>query len=147
MRKVKITLKSGSPGRKFYLFPSAEALYVWTCAIERNEQVQVEGIQELLLEPGGFIEAELMGFEYAYDDKVNAAKNKRLNLIRLGKARQTQNASGTEASIHKGWVMGNMLPLKQYSDAHIDVRAIDESEAQLDLPQLFNDEIPVTVEE
>ena len=153
MRKVKITLKPNSPGRKFFLFPSAEALYVWACALERNEQVQVEGIEEIVLEPGGFIEAELRGFDYAYDEGVAPGKiptsvvGKRLDLIRLGKAHETANASGTEVSTHTGWVLGNMLPMKRYSDAHIDVVPLNETDAKLDLAALFNDEIPITVEE
>lgn len=153
MKKVRITLKPNSPGRVFHLFPSAEALYVWSCALERGEQVQVEGIQEIVLEPGGFIEAELQGFDYAYEESVSPGKiatnlkNKRFDLIRLGKAHETQNASGTEVSTHEGWVMGNMLPLKRYSDPHIDVTLVGASESRLDLAALFNDEIPVTVED
>ncbi len=146
MKKVKITLKDGSTGRKFFLFPSAEALYVWACALERNENLVVDGIQELVLEPGGFIEAELMGFEYVYDD-ATSMKHKRLDLIRLGKAHQTKNASGLEASTHMGWALGNMLPMKRYSDAHIEVVSISPEESQLDLPALFNDDIPVTTDE
>lgn len=147
MKKVKITLKPGSPGRKFFLFPSAEALYVWACALERNEQVQVEGIQELVLEPGGFIESELMGFDYAFEDKVKVDKYKRLDLVRLGKAHETSNASGLQVSTHTGWVMGNMLPMKQYSDAHIEVVPLADGDAKLDLNALFSDEIQVTVDE
>jgi hypothetical protein len=146
VKKVKITLNEGSPGRKFFLFPSAEALYVWAVALERNEQVQVDGIQEMVLEPGGFIEAELTGFEYVYDSETTL-KNKRLNLIRLAKAHQTQNAAGLEACTYAGWVMGNMLPIKQYSDAHINVRVIDNNESQLDLPSLFNDNAEVGSDE
>jgi hypothetical protein len=153
VKKVRITLKPNSPGRKFHLFPSAEALYVWACALERNETVQVEGIQELVLEPGGFIEAELRGFDYAYDEGVKpgqiptSVRGKRLDLIRLGKAHEPQNASGTEVSTHAGWVLGNMLPMKRYSDPHIDVVPINEADAKLDLAALFNDEIPVDVED
>jgi len=126
----------GSPGKKFYLFPSSEALYVWTCAIERNEQIQVPEIEELLLEPGGFIEAELRGFEYAYESD---GKFKRLELIRLGRAHQPANSSGLLVTTHTGWVTGGLLPLKPYNDATIDVRIIRPEEARLDLPVLFKD--------
>ena len=126
----------GSPGKKFYLFPSSEALYVWTCAIERNEQIQVPEIEELLLEPGGFIEAELRGFAYAYESD---GKFKRLELIRLGRAHQPANSSGLLVTTHTGWVTGGLLPLKPYNDATIDVRIIRPEEARLDLPVLFKD--------
>jgi hypothetical protein len=146
VRKVKITLKEGSTGHKFFLFPSEEALYVWACALERNENIVVDGIEELVLEPGGFIEAELMGYVYIYDSETSM-KHKRLDLVRLGKAHQTKNASGLEASTHMGWVLGNMLPMKRYSDAHIDVVAISHEQEELDLPALFEDEIPVVTDE
>ena len=136
MKKVKVTLRMGSPGKKFYLFPSSEALYVWTCAIERNEQIQVPEIEELLLEPGGFIEAELRGFEYAYEPD---GKFKRLELIRLGRAHQPANSSGLLVTTHTGWVTGGLLPLKPYNDATIDIRIIRPEEARLDLPVLFKD--------
>lgn len=146
MKKVKVTLKPGSTGRKFFLYPSSEALYVWASALERGEQVQVDNIQEVVLEPGDFIEAELIGFEYVYDSMsdLSELKHKRLDLVRFGKAHQTQNAVGVEASIHSGWVLGNMLPMKRYSDAHIDVVPLSDEDAKLDLPKLFNDELPLT---
>ena len=153
MKKVRITLKPGCTGRKFFLFPSGEALYVWACALEKGEQVQVEGIVEIVLEPGGFIEAELLGFDYAYDDGVKpgtlatSLKHKRLDLIRLGKAHEPQNASGTEVSTHSGWVMGSMLPMKRYSDPQIDVVPLSDREAKLDLAALFNDEVPIITDD
>lgn len=153
MKKVSITLKNGSTGRKFFLFPSAEALYVWANALERGEQIVIDGIQEIVLEPGGFIEAELRGFEYDYDDQVAdngfkslSLKHKRYDLIRLGKAHQTQNASGLEASIHSGWVLGSMLPMRTYSDPHIDIKPLRAEDAKLDLAALFNDDIPIDEE-
>ena len=148
MKKVRITLKPNSPGRVFHLFPSAEALYVWACALERGEQVQVDGIQEIVLEPGGYIEAELQGFDYAYEEGVSPGKvptdlrHKRLDMIRLGKAHETQNASGTEVSTHAGWV-----PMKPYNDPHIMVINVADGESRLDLAALFNDEIPVVTDD
>lgn len=137
MKKVKVTLKAASPGRKFYLFPTAEALYVWMCALERNEQIQVPGIEELVLEPGGFMEVELRGFEYSYE---GGQKFKRLDLIRLGKGQRPKNAAGLLVTTHTGWVSGGLLPLRSYSDADIDVKPLDQKDAKMDLPVLFKDE-------
>lgn len=139
MKKVKITLRPGSTGKKFYLFPTSEALYVFLCALERNEQVQVPGIEEIVLEPGGFIEAELRGFEYSYE---GAGKFKRLELIRLGKAQAPKNSSGLLVTIHTGWVSAGLLPMKHYSDSDIDARLLRPEEARLDLPALFKDDPP-----
>jgi hypothetical protein len=146
MKKVRITLKEGSTGRKFYLFPSPEALYVWACALEKDEQVIISDIHEIVLEPGGFIEAELTGFEYAYED-MKSTKHKRLDRIRLGLAMQPKNAAGLEVSTHVGWVTGTLLPMKRYSDPHIDIIPIEAEDAKIDLPALFNDDIPITIED
>lgn len=139
MKKVKITLRPGSPGKKFYLFPTAEALYVFLCALERNEQMQVPGIEEIVLEPGGFIEAELRGYEYSYE---GGQKFKRLELIRLGKAQAPKNSSGLLVTIHAGWVSAGLLPMRQWTDTDIDARPLDTEEARLDLPVLFKDDPP-----
>ena len=145
MKKVKITLRPGSTGKKFYLFPNPEALYVWMCHMERGETIQVPGIEELVLEPNGFIEAELRGFEYAYEGNQ---KFRRLELIRLGKAQQPKNASGLLVTIHTGWVSGGLLPMKHYTDQDIDARVItDPKDSKLDLPVLFKDEPPPAEED
>lgn len=139
MKKVRITLKDGAPGKKLWLFPSAEALYVWSSAAERGEQVQVPGITELGLSPGGLIEAELLGFDYAYEDK-GVGRYTRFDYVRLALTTKPMNAAGTVATTHVGWSMGGLLPMRPYADDTIDVRAIDEDEATLDFDQLFREE-------
>lgn len=150
VKKVKVTLRFGSLGKKFYLFPSAEALYVWTCALERNEQIQVPGIEELLLEPGGFIESELRGFEYVFEEKN---KFRRFDFIRLARASQSLNSSGLLVTVHSGWVTGGLLPMKNYNDSDIDIKVLGPNEGRLDFPALFKDvpeqdtDIPVELDE
>lgn len=136
MKKVRVTLKAGSTGKKICLFPSAEALYVWLTALERNEQVPVEGLEELVLEPGGFIEAELQGFEYSYEENQ---KFRRLDLVRLGKVHQPSNSAGLLVTTHSGWVSGGLLPMKDYSDSEMDVKLIDADSSRLDMSKLFED--------
>jgi hypothetical protein len=137
MKKVKIVLRPGSPGKKFYLFPTAKSLYAWMRALERNERIQVPNVEEIVLEPGGFIEAELRGFEYSYE---GGQKFRRFDLIRLGKAQQSKNSSGLIVTIHSGWVSGGLLPLKPYVDADIEVKLLDQHNARLDLSAFFDDE-------
>lgn len=137
LKKVKITLQQHSAGKKFYLFPTPEALYVWLCALENNEQINIPDIEELVLEPDGFIEAELRGFEYSYEGASRSPR--RLDLVRLGKAQSPKNSSGTLVTIHKGWVSGGLLPMKTYFDSDIDVRLLDEKDCKIDLGALFND--------
>ena len=137
MKKVKVSLKASSNGKKLYLFPSAESLYVWLTHVEKGETLQVPGIEEVLIEPGGFVEAELRGFEYIYED---ANRFRRIDLVRLGHAQQPKNASGLFVTVHVGWVAGGLLPMKSYSDSDIEVRRIEESESKIDLASLFNDD-------
>lgn len=141
MKKVLITLRPGSTGHKFSLFPSPEAVYVWACALERNEQVVIEGIDEFVLEPNGFIEAELTGFEYIYDSERSLA-HKRIDHVRVGLAQHPKNGAGLEVSTHAGWVTGTLLPLRTYSDPHIDVVPLAAKDERLDLPGIFGDELP-----
>lgn len=140
MKKVRVTLRPGSTGKKIYLFPSAEALYMWACALDKGEQIVIPDIEELVLDPDGFIEAELRGFDYAYDD---GQKFRRFDFIRLGKAQQPKNSSGLLVTIHVGWVSGGLLPMKQYIDSDIEVKVIDDKDAKLDLPTLFSDSDPL----
>lgn len=137
MKKVKVTLRPGSLGKKIYLFPTPEALYVWLCAMENGEQMQVPGIDELVLVPGSFIEAELRGFKYSYEE---CGRYRRLDMVRLGLAQQPKNASGLLVSTHVGWVSGGLLPLRSYTDTDIDVSPITEEESRLHLSSLFNDD-------
>jgi hypothetical protein len=140
MKKVSVILKTTSPGKKIYLFPSAEALYLWTCAMERNEQLEVPGLEELLVEPGGFIEAELRGFDYAYE---GGQKFRRLDFIRLAKASQPRNASGLLVTTHMGWVSGGLLPMKDYVDSDIEIQLLtNDDPGKLDLAHLFSDPPP-----
>jgi hypothetical protein len=136
MRKVKITLRPTSHGKKLYLFPTSEALYVWLCSMEQGEQSVIPELNEILLEPGDFIEAELRGFEYSYEDNQ---RHKRLDLIRLGLAQKSKNSAGLSVTVHTGWVSGGLLPMRRYVDNDIEVVPIDDAEARLDLPSLFKD--------
>lgn len=137
VKKVKVTLRPGSTGKKIYLFPSPEALYVWLCAVEEGEHVNVPNLIEVPLQPGGFIEAELRGFEHAFE---GAGRFRRLDFVRLGHAQQPKNASGLLVNIHAGWVAGGLLPMRRYSDADVDVCPLDEQDARLQLHVLFDDE-------
>lgn len=137
MRKVKVTLQPDAGARKVYLFPSAAALSVWMQAMEAGEHVQVPNIEELVLEPEGFIEAELMGFEYSYE---GSAPGRRLDLVRLGLAQQPKNASGLLISTHVGWVSGGLFPMREHSGSDLRVEALDASTpGRLDLGLLFKD--------
>lgn len=135
-RKVKITLVEGSTGKKLCLFPSVESIYLWSCALERGEQLQVPGIEELVLEPDGFIEAELRGFEYVWTNGVA----RRFDYVRLGKAQRTENSSGFMVTIHSGWTCGNLIPMRPFADAEMVAAEVPYGKDKIDLPVLFKDD-------
>ena len=137
VKKVRVSLNPGSSGRKIYLFSSAESLYVWLTGLENDEHLVVPDLDELLLEPGGFIEVELLGYEYAYED---GSHFHRLNFVRLGKAMPSKNAGGLVVTFHSGWVTTGLLPMKRYSDVDIDVMPLAEGESKIDLDARASDE-------
>lgn len=133
MKKVKVTLSNGQDPKKIFLFPNSLTLNMWLKSMEVGEQVQVSNVTELVLEPNGFIEAELIGFEYAYEKN----KARRLDLVRLGLAQTPKNASGLLVSIHSGWVTGGLLPMRSFLGNDMKVEVIDEKTSLLDLDLLF----------
>ena len=137
MRKVKVTPAPGSAGKKVYLFPNSGALALWMRAIEAGEHVQVPNIVELVLDADSFIEAEMMGFEYSYEEEGRPPR--RLDLVRLGLAQQPKNAAGLSVSIHTGWVSGGLLPLREHQDAGMCVAPLSPQDAKIDLALLFRD--------
>ena len=136
MKKVRVTLKPGSSGKKIYMFSNSESLYVWLKSLEADEQVVVPDLEELLLEPGGFMEVELLGFEYAFEVKD---RFHRLDVVRIGKAMPSRNAAGLVVTVHGGWVNSGLLPLKSFSDADIEIVPITEEESKIDFETVKDD--------
>ena len=125
-----MTLKPGSSGKKVCLFADVESLYVWLKSLESGECAPVGEREELVLEPGGFIEAELAGFEYAHEED---GKFYRLNFVRVGKASPSKNASGLVVSKHVGWVTDGLLLLRAYSDLDVDVIELQLGDSKINL--------------
>ena len=138
MKKIKVTVNEGSPGRTLPLFDSPEAAYVWLTEAGENPEVldDIPDVDQVALMPGEFIEAEWRGLEYMYDGP-NTTK---FNLIRFGKAHQPENASGLMVSIHYGWVVDCILPFYAFKDSDITVVPLPLDEAKLDLFALFKDD-------
>ena len=144
MKKVRVEVYDDSPGRRFWLFSSSLELWQWilSCYEEpgnATEGIAPAGAHEIVLRPGGFLEVEWCGTEPMQD--VNAPGGWRyLNLVRIGEAQPTANASGNVVTIHMGWVISSIIPMEDYEDNNIDVwRIDDDEEAELDLDALFRE--------
>lgn len=139
MKKVKVAINEGSPGRVFFLFADPESAYEWLTGGHDNPSVidEIPNVDHLTLLPGEFIEAEWRGCEFVYDDKHQS--HVRLDWIRLVKASQPQNASGLLVSIHYGWVSDHIMPFRQFNDDDIEVTELAPENAKFDLDVLFKD--------
>lgn len=138
MKRVRIDIKEDSPGRKFWIFGSSADLWDWVqeCFRDPNEAIAdvPEGAHEITLNPGSFLEAEWWGCEVMQE----GTGWRHLNLVRMGEARPSDNDSGNVVTIHVGWVIDTIIPLRDYEDENITVYRIDGADdAVLDLDDLF----------
>lgn len=135
MKRIKVTINPGSPGRTFPLFSTIEAAYVWLSEAHDDPTVldRIDGVEKLPLFPNEFIEAEWVGCEYAYDEGGHV----RIDLVHVAKGQPTQNAAGALVSVHRGWVVDHILPFRNYKDEDISVQRLGPDDKYLDLSQLF----------
>lgn len=137
MKRVKVTVNEGSPGRTLFLFGDAESAYVWLSEAYEDPTVvdRIPDVERVVLLPGEFIEAEWRGCEYAYD----GPRHTRVDFVRMAKAQPTQNASGMLVSIHYGWLADCIIPFFEYRDDDIVATPLPDGEGKLDLALLFKD--------
>lgn len=137
MKKVKITVNDGSPGRTLFLFDNAEGAYIWATEAYEDPSIvdRIPDVERVVLRPGEFIEAEWRGCEYAYDGPTPT----RVDLVRFAKAHHPENASGLLVSIHYGWVHDCIIPFRQYKDDDVSVAMLQPQDEEVDLPLLFKD--------
>lgn len=138
MKKVKVTVNKGSPGRTLPIFSSPEAAYVWLTEAHDDPTVidRIEDVELVELLPGELIEAEWRGCEFTgyHTNYV------RIDVVRFAKVSPSQNASGNLVSIHYGFTADCIMPFKSYKDTDITVEPIQFHEANINLEQLFKDD-------
>lgn len=140
MRKVRITIREPSPGRRFWLFTTSSDLNDWIDLCYEDPTAGTaclpEGASEVVLKPEGVIEAEWWGFESRVESPWTWRS---LNFIRLVEARPSFNASGQVVTIHAGWVIDTIMPMRQYQDENILVEETNEDDSIFDLDELFRE--------
>lgn len=137
MKRVKVTVNDGSPGRTLLLFNDPEGAYVWSMEAYDDPSIvdSIPDVERVVLLPGEYIEAEWRGCEYVYDGPNHI----RLDFVRLAKAGFPHNAAGLLISTHVGWVTDCIIPFRTYKDDDIDVKSLSAGESLIDTSTLFND--------
>ena len=137
MKKVRITVKKGSPGKKFQIFNSPESLYVWM----NDPELQVEekldsslGVT-VYLKQGEVMEVEWLGCEFINETSFYL----RADYVRLGKHVKIGSSSVKEMiGIQDGWVVDEIIPFRNSSDKNVKVsRLTNRSKHKFDLDELF----------
>jgi len=132
MKKVKITVTPGSIGRILPVFATSGDAYVWLMEANKNPNIINElMVDQVVLTPEKFIEAEWLGCEFAYEGQTHV----RIDNVRLAMAAH----GSSEPTTHSGWTVYCIIPFRAYKDDDITVADITEGESVLDMGQ-FNDD-------
>jgi hypothetical protein len=118
------------------LFNDQECAFEWHCEAWRDEDIllKLPSVEEIVLLPHQFIEAEWLGCEYTFD----GSQTIRLDLVRLVRANEPGDIRGMNVSIHYGWTCSTIIPfLDGYIDDDIVVKRITEAECFFALDEMF----------
>lgn len=140
MKKIRISTKKGTIGKKFLVFNSPESLYVWLHDPDINNVKDLDPSLGTVvhLRGGEVMEVEWRGFENVFED------NKLImcaNLIRLCKEINTSvKFAKPIVGIHEGWVTDEMMPFKTKVGKEFRTTLLTEnSRHKFDLDQMFEE--------
>jgi hypothetical protein len=143
MKKIRIELQQNAPNKRYTLFDSADALYVWL----KDDVVSLDPINASVVEisKDEFIEAEWLGCEFVDEKDLNGSLC--LNYMRIAKASKTQNSGGLRVIISSGWTTSQAFPWRNHGDDVIVTKLFADKldDHRLDFPKLFNDVIATTL--
>lgn len=137
MKKVRITIKKGSKGKKFLIFNSPEAFYVWANDPELQSSVKLDPSlgSSIFLRPGEVMEVEWLGCEFFQENKTTIC----IDQIRLAKSIKV-NALGLNkvVGVYEGWVTKEIISFKSGGDEDIKrLRLGPRSNHKFDINELF----------
>jgi hypothetical protein len=136
MKKVRITVKKGSKGKKFPIFNSPESLYVWMNDPELQSEEKLDpslGVV-IYLKQGETMEVEWLGCEFINEDFFSV----RADYIRLGKHIKIPSSVKELIGIHDGWVCDQMISFKtKTDDSTKTLKLTERSKHKFDLDELF----------
>jgi hypothetical protein len=115
MKKVRITTKKGSVGKKFPIFNSPEALYVWLNDPELQALPRLDPSlgSMILLRPGETMEVEWLGCEF-YNEGDYVL---RIDQVRLAKTMKIRALDKNKIlGVHSGWTIEQIISFKNGED-------------------------------
>lgn len=137
MKKVRITVAKGSQGKKFHVFNSPEALYVWMHDPELQAATRLDATlgTSVFLRPGETMEIEWMGCEFLKE----AGRLIRFDQIRLAKSMKVASFDVSKiVGVHRGWVTEDIVSFKSGGDDDVKrTKLTARSKHKFDIDDLF----------
>ena len=137
MKKVRITVKKGSAGKKIPIFNSPEALYVWLNDPELQSAARLDPTlgYTVVLQPGEIMEVEWLGCEFFQENKDSFCVDE----IRLAKTMKIKGVKGDKlVGVHSGWTIKDIIQFKSGGDSDISrLRLTPKSKHKFNIEELF----------
>ena len=137
MKKIRITIKKNSLGRKFQVFNSPEALYIWLHDPELQAMEKLDSSlgSTIILRPSETMEVEWIGCEFYNEDNTVL----RMDQIRLAKTMKTKVLDTNKIiGIHNGWIIEKIMSFKSNEDDDVKVSKLtNKSKHKFNIEELF----------
>lgn len=137
MKKIRITVKKGSQGKKFPIFNSPEALYVWLNDPELQTTPRLDPSlgSTVFLRPGEVMEVEWLGCEFFQEDNKTFC----INQIRLAKTMKIKALDVNKiVGVHSGWTTQDIIHFKSGDDQDTKrLKLTPKSKHKFDIEELF----------
>lgn len=137
MKKVRITAKKDSLGKKFPIFNSPEALYVWLNDPELQELPRLDPSlgSMILLRPGETMEVEWMGCEFYTEGNYVLC----INQVRLAKTMKIKALDTNKiVGVHSGWTIDKIISFKNGEDTDVKRSKLTKrSKHKFNIEELF----------
>jgi hypothetical protein len=131
MKKLRIDIKPDRY-RRYDLFNSVEALYIWLSEDTTLEKFIANNsdciIPVELDEDGQWLEIEWMGCEFV--------RKNCMHYVRIARATPKHDGQGISLGIYAGWIHNDHLSFKDAEDDEIIVKRVD-NEGKIDMEQVF----------
>jgi len=137
MKKVRIIVKKGTEGKKFHIFNSPEALYIWLNDPELQIAQRLDSSlgSTIFLRPEEIMEIEWLGCEFFQENKQALC----LNHVRLAKTMKVRGLDiGKLVGIHSGWITEDIVSFKSGSDGIVKrTKLTNKSKHKFNIGEIF----------
>jgi hypothetical protein len=124
-------------GKKFPIFNSPEALYVWLndSELQTAQRLDPSLGSTVFLRSGEIMEVEWLGCEFFQEDGQTFC----LNHVRLAKTMKIKGLDVNKiVGVHSGWVMNKILSFSSGDDTDIKLSKLtSKSKHKFDIAELF----------